>query len=156
VFHSSCHEWFFFFSYAELYLKKMVLWWASYSRACLGPVNPIIKLPWKLCKIWGFHNGDYEVWCLLGCYAMWLLFLRSVRRLLVTDSVVPSSQILVTLMKEALSSSETSVLTRATWRNIPEDTILPWKLFVYTRILFWRNTKFDWNWSGNLVNEAHI
>jgi hypothetical protein len=47
-----------------------------------------------------------------------LVFLRSVRRLLVAACVVPSSPIFVTLMKEA------SVLTRVTRRNNPEDTIL--------------------------------
>jgi hypothetical protein len=39
-------------------------------------------------------------------------------------NVVPSSPILVTLMMEALSSSHTLVLTRATRRIIAEDTDL--------------------------------
>jgi hypothetical protein len=43
-------------------------------------------------------------------------------RLIVTANV-PKSPILVTLMIEAISSAETSVLTRATRHNILEDGI---------------------------------
>jgi hypothetical protein len=53
-----------------------------------------------------------------------LVFLRSVLRLLVTANVVSSSSILVSPMVEATHSSETSVLTRATRRNKPEDGFL--------------------------------
>jgi hypothetical protein len=50
--------------------------------------------------------------------------LSSVLRLLVTANV-PSSSILVTLMMEEITSSETSVLTGADRRHILEASILP-------------------------------
>jgi hypothetical protein len=70
-----------------------------------------------LCKICGFHGGDYEEWRLLGCYTVWLFKEPTFRRNLAASKsasvasygYVPSSQILVTLMMEALNSSETSV-----------------------------------------------
>jgi hypothetical protein len=49
-----------------------------------------------------------------------LIFLRSVRRLLVTANV-PTSPILVALMIEATRTYETSFLHRATRRNFTDD-----------------------------------
>jgi hypothetical protein len=64
-----------------------------------------------------------------------LVFLRIFRRLLVT-AYFPSSPILATLIMEALSSSDTSVLTRATRRNIPENSIIQEAVMVLWRVGF--------------------
>jgi hypothetical protein len=52
------------------------------------------------------------------------VFLRSAFRLLFTANVAASTPIVFTLMMEAMSSSETSVLTTVTGHNIAEDGIL--------------------------------
>jgi hypothetical protein len=53
-----------------------------------------------------------------------LLCISSQRASVASYGYVPSSPIFVTLMMKVLSSSEKSVLTRATRRNVPEDAIL--------------------------------
>jgi hypothetical protein len=52
-----------------------------------------------------------------------VVFLGRMLRLLFTVNV-PSFSILFTLITEAMHSSETSVLARATRRHVPEDGIL--------------------------------
>jgi hypothetical protein len=73
------------------------------------------------------------------------VFLRNVRRLLVIASVVPSSPILVTLTTAPLSTTKTSLPTRAPRRNTPEDTILHShrreNLKSYTRITIGKSKK---------------
>jgi hypothetical protein len=65
-------------------------------------------------------------------------------------NIVPSSPILVTLMMEGLSSSETSVITRATRRNILEDVVL------HIQVCFQKWLNSSLSQSGHCGNEKYF
>jgi hypothetical protein len=76
-----------------------------------------------------YHQGDKnrrarnKVNINLQFNSNYIVFLRIVLRFLVTANV-PSSPIFVIMMMEAIHSSPSSVLTRATRRNFPKDNII--------------------------------
>jgi hypothetical protein len=54
-------------------LKRSWRRFESDYTSCVQYTDFVISIQTFKRKIWRFHDGDYEEWCLLGCYAVWLL-----------------------------------------------------------------------------------
>jgi hypothetical protein len=81
-----------------------------------------------LFKIWGFHGGDYDDYHLLGDDTSSPTSLCLYKSLQLRSVTCSHS---CTLKMEAIRSSETSVLIRATRGHLPEDDNL--RVCAYTR-----------------------
>jgi hypothetical protein len=93
------------------------------SKECIASIIRVTRIG-ELGTVLAVTNN----WSSLRRNTVYIIFLhhvilRSVLWLLVTN-VGPSLPILATPMTKAIRSSKTSVLTRATQHNIPEDVIL--------------------------------
>jgi hypothetical protein len=67
------------------------------------------------CQIWGFNDGDYEEYYLLGCDAVWLLLYRRFGRTCDLHFFHPYNG--------GNCSSEISILIEVALRHIPENDI---------------------------------
>jgi hypothetical protein len=92
--------------------------YASQTQSSININELLPNLSWKAVLHSGVFIGSQHS-PTRHCSIQYSVIYR-VRQLLVTTNV-PSSPILVTLMMPAPGSSETSVLTRVTRRNIPEN-----------------------------------
>jgi hypothetical protein len=93
------------------------LWFNSTKRLSETQMKSI------LCKIWGFHSGDYEECRLLGCDAVWTEvseeYIASIFRVEISASEKTawsggSLAYISTMNMEVICSSETSIHTRST------------------------------------------
>jgi hypothetical protein len=105
---------------------------------CWANINRLLLNVTENSSLWSWVRFEFSTAVTMKNGVSWMLRSVALVRIDVSEELcissqtasvssygyIPTSPILVTLMMEALSSCETSVITRATWRNIPDDAIL--------------------------------